>query len=238
MRHRRAPGNTCMSALRAGGHGEPGRPINGSKGCGAAMRAAPLAFLPGLPGGPEAFRLGARTGALTHGHPDGWGSAGVAAAAVRRLLGGEGMREALAGAVGDLEQAVDGWGCAARPATAPYLLALDLAERMPDRPVEAIARLGLGWTGEEAVAVAAYAALTGGGSFRDVVARAANHDGDSDSTASIAGQLWGAAHGASALPHAWAHRLDVLDELLGLAAAWSALPVAPGGGSPAGEVRA
>jgi ADP-ribosylglycohydrolase len=60
-----------------------------------------------------------------------------------------------------------------------------------------------------------------------VVARAANHDGDSDSTAAIAGQLWGAAHGAGALPHAWARRLDVLDELLGLAAAWDALPLAP-----------
>ena len=50
---------------------------------------------------------------------------------------------------------------------------------------------------------------------------------DSDSTAAIAGQLWGAAHGATALPHAWARRLDVLDELLGLAASWSGLPAAP-----------
>ena len=97
---------------------------------------------------------------------------------------------------------------------------------MPARPEEAVTRLGLGWTGEEAVAIAAYAALTGG-SFEDVVARAANHDGDSDSTAAIAGQLWGAAHGAGALPHAWARRLDVLDELLGLAAAWDDLALAP-----------
>jgi ADP-ribosylglycohydrolase len=101
---------------------------------------------------------------------------------------------------------------------------------------EAAARLGLGWTGEEAVAIAAYAALTGGGASRGG-ARAANHDGDSDSTAAIAGQLWGAAHGAASLPHAWARRLDVLDELLGLAASWSGLPAVPGDG-PAGEVRA
>jgi hypothetical protein len=47
MRRRRAPGNTCLSALRAGGHGEVGRPINGSKGCGAAMhpRAGTAAML-------------------------------------------------------------------------------------------------------------------------------------------------------------------------------------------------
>ena len=227
LRHRRAPGNTCLSALRAGGDGEPWRPINGSKGCGAAMRSAPLAFLPGLRVGAAAFRLGARTGALTHGHPDGWGPAGLVAAAVRRLLGGEGMRDALAGAIGDLERSAGAWDCVAPPATAPYRLALEFAERMPDRPCEAVARLGLGWTGEEAVAIAAYAALTGGGSFEEVAARAANHDGDSDSTAAIAGQLWGAAHGAATLPHAWARRLDVLDELLGLAASWSGLPAAP-----------
>ena len=218
MRHRRAPGNTCLSALRAGGRGEIGRPINNSKGCGGAMRSAPVAFLPGLPAGPEAFRLGARTGALTHGHPDGWGPAGLVAAAVRRLLGGEGMRDALLGRDRRPGAALRRRGTAQpRRATAPYLRALELAERMPERPVEAIARLGLGWTGEEAVAIAAYAALTGG-SFEEVVARAANHDGDSDSTAAIAGQLWGAAHGAGSLPHAWARRLDVLDELLGLAA--------------------
>ncbi len=57
-----------------------------------------------------------------------------------------------------------------------------------------------------------------------MVARAANHDGDSDSTAAIAGQLWGAAHGISALPHAWVRQLDVLDELLGLVARWRGLP--------------
>jgi hypothetical protein len=134
------------------------------------------------------------------------------------------MREALAGAVGDLERTVEAWGCAAPPTTAPYLRALEFAARMPDRPTEAIERLGLGWTGEEAVAIAAYAALTGGGSFEEVVARAANHDGDSDSTAAIAGQLWGAAQGAGALPHAWVRRLDVSDQLLGLAASWTRLP--------------
>jgi ADP-ribosylglycohydrolase len=96
---------------------------------------------------------------------------------------------------------------------------------MPDRPAEAIAHLGLGWTGDEAVAIAAYAALTSD-TFADVVARAANHDGDSDSTASIAGQLWGAAHGAGALPHGWVCKLDVLDELLALAASWIRPPAA------------
>ena len=39
---RRAPGNTCLSALRAGGKGTIEQPINHSKGCGGIMRAAPV----------------------------------------------------------------------------------------------------------------------------------------------------------------------------------------------------
>jgi len=37
MRHRRAPGNTCLSALKQSEVGVPERPINNSKGCGAGM---------------------------------------------------------------------------------------------------------------------------------------------------------------------------------------------------------
>ena len=45
---RRAPGNTCLSALRSGKMGALDQPINDSKGCGGGMRVAPvgLACLP------------------------------------------------------------------------------------------------------------------------------------------------------------------------------------------------
>lgn len=38
--HRRAPGNTCLSALRSGRVGSCDEPINDSKGCGGVMRCA------------------------------------------------------------------------------------------------------------------------------------------------------------------------------------------------------
>jgi ADP-ribosylglycohydrolase len=81
-------------------------------------------------------------------------------------------------------------------------LPLDLATRREQRPEEAIRALGEGWVGEEALAIGLYAALVGG-SFTETLAIAANHDGDSDSTASIAGQLFGAWKGAAEIPHAW-----------------------------------
>jgi ADP-ribosylglycohydrolase len=77
--------------------------------------------------------------------------------------------------------------------------------------------LGAGWVGEEALAIGLYAALVGG-SFPETLAIAANHDGDSDSTASIAGQLFGASKGVAEIPHRWVRRLDVIEpvyEVLG-----------------------
>jgi len=69
--------------------------------------------------------------------------------------------------------------------------------------------------GEEALAIGLYAALSAE-SFVDTVAIAANHSGDSDSTASIAGQIRGAEFGLEGIPHEWVTSLDVLPPLLHL----------------------
>jgi ADP-ribosyl-[dinitrogen reductase] hydrolase len=53
-------------------------------------------------------------------------------------------------------------------------------------------------------------------SFVEAISVAANHSGDSGSTASIAGQLWGAANGLAGMPHDWVARLDVLLPVLHL----------------------
>ena len=71
-------------------------------------------------------------------------------------------------------------------------------------PVDNIGALGLGWVGEEALAIGLYAALAAR-DFPEALALAANHDGDSDSTASIAGQIWGAWKGLDGIPHAVDH---------------------------------
>jgi ADP-ribosylglycohydrolase len=63
--------------------------------------------------------------------------------------------------------------------------ATEMWRERPTDHASAVARLGEGWIGEEALAVGIYAALAGQ-TFREVFAIAANHDGDSDCTASIA----------------------------------------------------
>lgn len=210
LQARRAPGSTCLQAAASGAVGSVDAPINDSKGCGAVMRAAPVGFL-AVPDATR-LRLGSAVGALTHGHPDGWLPSGLMAVLTGRLLDGESLPDALAFV---LSGTLVGLPAGART---PALLerARELAVRQPRDPQGAIRQLGLGWTGDEALAIAVYAALTGA-DFADTMARAANHDGDSDSTASLAGQLLGAWKGLDAVPARWAAALDVLDETLLLA---------------------
>ena len=63
---------------------------------------------------------------------------------------------------------------------------------------------------EEALAIGLYCALCSE-TFRSGVELAVNHDGDSDSTGSIAGQLLGAIHGVKAIPRRWLKELELAD---------------------------
>lgn len=71
---RRAPGNTCLSALEEGGDGSIEHPINYSKGCGSVMRVAPVGLYFGGSrlAGLAADLMAADVAALTHGHPLGY----------------------------------------------------------------------------------------------------------------------------------------------------------------------
>jgi len=210
LRRRRAPGTTCISALQAGGNGAPQTPLNDSKGCGGVMRVAPIGLLPSLT--PEhAAELAARAAALTHGHPSGYWSAAAMAAMVRIALDGVGLAQAARRAC-----AIITGRRGADETLAMIEAALSAATRRHTGHREAIDSLGEGgWCGEDALAIALYSALCGK-SFAQVLSIAANHDGDSDSTASIAGQLYGASQGLADLPNEWIRRLDVLDIMLGL----------------------
>jgi ADP-ribosylglycohydrolase/protein-tyrosine phosphatase len=203
----RAPGKTCISAMSQGGGGTPEKPINDSKGCGGVMRAGMVGLMPNLPPS-RSFRIGVRIAALTHGHASGYLPAGLMAASVRAMLNDMPLHSALIQA-STLARAWPG-----HEETLTLLrTALDLSVRpfAGSLPPE----LGHGWVGEQALAIAVYAASLSQ-SFQEVIVIAANHSGDSDSTASLAGQLFGAQHGLEALPHAWIRRLDVLDAALDL----------------------
>jgi ADP-ribosylglycohydrolase len=172
LHHRRAPGATVLTALRgfAGGlpSASPEQRINDSRGCGAVMRAAPVALWSG--DAVEVFDLAARSGALTHGHPSGYLSAGALAFLVRRLLDGAALPAAIDEAVAELSE----WD-GAEETVAALAAAVSLAEKGRPTP-EDLETLG------------------------DGLAMAVEHSGDSDSTGSICGNLLGAVHGVGAIP--------------------------------------
>jgi ADP-ribosyl-[dinitrogen reductase] hydrolase len=202
LKNCRAPGNTCVSALRNGGWGTIDKRINNSKGCGGVMRTAPLGLVRQWT--PEqAFDAAAKAAAITHGHPSGFWSAGAMAAMVRMLAEGQELEAATLQVIELLRIRPE------HEETSDALEAALLAFRScTGIHTDQIKQLGEGWVGEEALAIGVYAALVGR-SFPEVLAIASNHDGDSDSTASIAGQLYGAWRGLADLPHAWMRRLDV-----------------------------
>ena len=71
-------------------------------------------------------------------------------------------------------------------------------------------QLGEGWVGEEALAIGLFCALIGTGrGFDQCLWNAVGHRGDSDSTGTIAGQIWGAYYGKSAIEEKWLKDLEL-----------------------------
>ncbi len=196
---RRAPGNTCLTALRSGVMGVTARPINNSKGCGGVMRTAPVGLVFQAR---EAFEHGVDYAALTHGHPSGYLSAGFMAALIACLVEGDSLPlavercTALLGTHPNHEETLD------------QIVRATRAHRQGVDVESAILSLGEGWVGEEALGIALFCALRYADDYKAAVIAAANHDGDTDSTASMAGAIVGTRSGASAIPSAWIEQVE------------------------------
>ena len=206
---RRAPGNTCLSALRGATMGTIDRPLNNSKGCGGVMRVAPI----GLAAQDEeaAFALGCETAAITHGHPSGYYSAGCFAAVVQNLAEGRTLPEAIERTLRIADSSTNG-SAAECTAAIGQAVALWRDVDMVPSP-ETIGRMGGGWVGEEALAIALYCALTAQDDFARGVLLAVNHSGDSDSTGAITGNLLGLMLGVDAIPRRWLDGLELRDDI-------------------------
>jgi ADP-ribosylglycohydrolase len=213
LHSRRAPGNTCLAALRAmKSLGEPAR--NDSKGCGGVMRIAPVELfawrLRQQDSPHDAFCLGTELAALTHGHPTGALTGGVLAVLILALTDGASLPEALVVSKAILRS---------ESGHEETLRAIELAETLAasGQPHEAaISQLGQGWIAEEALAISIYCALVAR-NFKHGVILAVNHDGDSDSTGSITGNLLGVMHGVRAIPAEWLEPLELREVITSLA---------------------
>jgi ADP-ribosylglycohydrolase len=201
----RAPGNACLQGvanLEKGTHwSRSGVPH--SKGCGSAMRAAPIGYL--YQHDPEKLKKVAHaSGVCTHGHPTAdaacIGAAYLVKLAMDKTEPTQMIPRLLAftqGISDEFDQAIQ---------KIDHCLAWDDSQ-------EALSCLGEGWKGEEAVALALYCFLRHPENYRKAVTLAANTNGDSDSIACIAGAISGAYLGVSAIPPDWIQRIEKSDYL-------------------------
>lgn len=210
LHQQRAPGASCLAALRQKDMGTMGRPINDSKGCGTVMRIAPAGLF--AESMEQAFELGCEIGAITHGHPSGYLASGVLAAIIYDLKSDVPLTEAIDGAIRLLKESDRHEEC-----LTAIERALALADRGDPSP-EDLETLGGGWVAEEALAISLCCALCAEHDFGKGVLMAVNHSGDSDSTGAITGNILGCINGRSAIPSTWLDRLELKDiiETLGM----------------------
>lgn len=211
LAHRRAPGNTCLAACEAMYYGMEVK--NNSRGCGGIMRVAPLALLSvGYLVRGERFysvdemdKAGAETARVTHKHPLGFLPAAMLTHLLYKLvpMSVETVREEFEQLVEDTIEALDNIYKGEFEEDKRYLAELTrkvLALAGNGRSdADNIRSLGEGWTGEEAWGIALYCAMRHADSVEDAIMAAVNHDGDSDSTGSICGNIMGAIHGYEAI---------------------------------------
>jgi ADP-ribosylglycohydrolase len=237
----RAPGMTCLRACALLAEGRPWIEASQikSKGCGANMRVAPVALVPGLSDDEIAGGAQLQAG-LTHGHPTGLAASELTAYAIKLLRDGLAptdlvvalrARSAQQRTVYRGDWLADLWKRSSARSGEDFIsLGWDECAAALDRVAEALAAedhagdpclaTGAGWVAEEALATALYCYLISPDDPVAVVARGAASSGDSDSIACLAGAFAGAALGMSAWPSEWREQIEYRDRLTRLGDSW------------------
>jgi ADP-ribosylglycohydrolase len=168
------------------------------KGCGSAMRASPIGYLyQNHPG--KLKEVAHASGTCTHGHPAADAASIGVAYLVKLALDGLTMERMIPELLAFTKGISGEWDEA--------ILKVEKCLAREDEE-KALAYLGEGWVGEEAVALALYCFLRYPEDYRKTVVRGANTNGDSDSIACIAGSISGAYLGIGAIPEGWTQEIE------------------------------
>jgi ADP-ribosylglycohydrolase len=152
-----------------------------------------------------AFEVGCDLAAITHGHPSGYLAAGTFACIISLLVQGGTLDKSI-------DQSVDILKTYAHHEE--MLNAIKLARQLylsDTSPQDSIRRIGEGWVAEEALAIAIYCGLRYHADFTKGILLSVEHNGDSDTTGAITGNLLGVMCGAVQLPVSWKQNLQMAD---------------------------
>ncbi|MBR3080236.1 MAG: ADP-ribosylglycohydrolase family protein [Prevotella sp.] len=233
LNRRRAPGATCMSALEAIFCGK--EPHNNSKGCGGVMRVAPIPLYAASPriskmdtGGQEcrinildASMLAGDAAQITHKHPLGFIPAALETYIIYCLVLDdkptiEALHEYIREGIRAMYKIYPQYTLEIDELHEIIKLAISLVtDGLND--VDNIGKIGDGWVGDEALAIALYCALKHFDNFEGAMIAAVNHGGDSDSTGAITGNILGAAVGIEGIPQFFTKELEMYDLIIQIA---------------------
>ena len=207
-----------MDALAQGAVGTIEKPVNNSKGCGGVMRVAPIGlyFTDMEMELSQSDMLAADAAALTHGHELGYIPAAALSHIVRLVSESDiPIKDAVLDAVKASQQLFEGAehidDFAALMKRAVELADSDIND------IDAIHRLGEGWVAEETLAIAVYCAVKYDNDFEKALITAVNHNGDSDSTGAVLGNILGTYMGFDAIPDKFKTNLELYDTILDIA---------------------
>jgi ADP-ribosylglycohydrolase len=211
LQKRRAPGLTCLAALRRDltidrELGSVNYKINDSKGAGGIMRVAPVGLFTY-----EAFSTAIQVASLTHTHPLGYLTAGFFAEIILHCFLGETINDSIQKTIQFAEKETN-FDC--NEIIDIIFEAIQLANEYKEGTIsltvqECIEQLGGGWVAEEALAITIFVSVVFENNFEKGVLAAINHSGDSDTTGSMVGQLLGVCLGIESIPQKW------IDNLIG-----------------------
>ena len=217
MYENRGPGRTCMGALGSGECGSIKYPINKSSGNGGLMRVAPYGcFFKDMPD-TELIMAAAESTAITHGNSLGYIPSGMMALIVRKCIFGEriSLQEIITSSFKSTENVFS-----SDPQWSKFSELIDLAVSLAGNSatdISNIRQIGRGTTGDTALAIAVYCSIRYENDFTNGVIAAVNHDGDSDSTGAITGNLLGAYLGLNRIEGKWLEPLELKDTILEIA---------------------
>ncbi len=221
---RRAPGNTCLSALGALMDGECRNdyikePVNHSKGCGGVMRVAPLGLHYKNIDIKKLDMIGAKLSAITHGHSLGYMPSAVLTHILNRIVYPEDASLSLKDIVIEARDTVaDMFKEDEHIMELTDLInyAMELSNNNAD-DFENIRKLGEGWVAEETLAIAIYCSLKYQNDFSKGIIAAVNYSGDSDSTGAVTGNILGAWLGYGKIEDKWKKNLELHDVICEMA---------------------
>ena len=202
---RRYPSRDTIRTLKKININNLDEDLNITKGCGAVMRVAPIGLFYNTS---LSFQKGIDCGRITHGHKRGYICAGIMSYIISAIISDASIIEAIKESINELKKTnLD------NELACNIEKVLEISNNSKKNDEKIIESFGRGFTAEEALSIAIYCSIKYGDNFEKAVLKAANHSGNSNTAASLTGNIVGAYLGEKSIPKKWKTKLELSDVL-------------------------